>query len=57
VAPPRSPAAPGTLSTPPPLPLLQGVWTRHFLVEKVASLPGLRARLEAGAKVADVGCG
>ncbi|KAI8469833.1 MAG: S-adenosyl-L-methionine-dependent methyltransferase [Monoraphidium minutum] len=34
-----------------------GVWTRHFLVSKVAMLPGLKARLEAGAKVADVGCG
>ncbi|KIY98155.1 methyltransferase type 12 [Monoraphidium neglectum] len=34
-----------------------GVWTRHFLVSKVSSLPGLRERLEAGAQVADVGCG
>lgn len=34
-----------------------GVWTRHFLLERVSSLPGLRPRLEAGAKVADVGCG
>ncbi|GBF93911.1 transcriptional regulator [Raphidocelis subcapitata] len=34
-----------------------GVWTRHFLVEKVSSLPGLLPKLKAGAKVADVGCG
>lgn len=34
-----------------------GVWTRHFLVEKVSSLPGLLEKLERGAKVADVGCG
>lgn len=34
-----------------------GVWTRHFLVSRVSSIPGLLPRLEAGAKVADVGCG
>jgi len=33
-------------------------WLRHFLVPGViGAVPGLRERLEAGARVADVGCG
>jgi SAM-dependent methyltransferase len=33
-------------------------WLRHFLVPAViGAVPGLRERLEAGARVADVGCG
>ena len=33
-------------------------WVRHFLVPQVIDpIPGLRARLESGARVADVGCG
>lgn len=33
-------------------------WLRHFLVPAViGAVPGLRERLEAGAEVADVGCG
>jgi 2-polyprenyl-3-methyl-5-hydroxy-6-metoxy-1,4-benzoquinol methylase len=34
-----------------------GVWLRHCLVDKISSVPGLKEKLEAGAMVADVGCG
>ena len=35
-----------------------GVWMRHFLVERLRTLPGdFPKKLESGCKVADVGCG
>lgn len=34
-----------------------GVWTRHYLADSLAKLPGMKAKLEAGIKIADVGCG
>lgn len=34
-----------------------GVWTRHFLAERLAALPGMKDDLEAGIKIADIGCG
>lgn len=33
------------------------MWLRHFLVERLRSIPGLGAKLDAGCAVADVGCG
>jgi 2-polyprenyl-3-methyl-5-hydroxy-6-metoxy-1,4-benzoquinol methylase len=34
-----------------------GVWPRHCLAERLAALPGMKEKLEAGIKIADVGCG
>lgn len=34
-----------------------GVWPRHCLADRLASLPGMKEKLEAGIKIADVGCG
>jgi 2-polyprenyl-3-methyl-5-hydroxy-6-metoxy-1,4-benzoquinol methylase len=33
------------------------VWIRHSLVACLCRVPGLQEKLEAGCKVADVGCG
>ena len=34
-----------------------GVWPRHCLADRLASLPGMKEKLETGIKIADVGCG
>ena len=35
-----------------------GTWIRHFLVERISKhMPDMHAKLQAGIKVADVGCG
>ena len=34
-----------------------GVWPRHCLADRLASLPGMKEKLDTGIKVADVGCG
>lgn len=34
-----------------------GTWLRHCLVDRLCSIPGVKAKLEAGCAVADVGCG
>ncbi len=35
-----------------------GTWTRHFLVDRITEhMPDMHAKLQAGIKVADVGCG
>jgi hypothetical protein len=34
-----------------------GVWPRHCLADRLASLSGMKEKLEIGIKIADVGCG
>ena len=35
-----------------------GTWVRHFLVQRISErMPEMHAKLLAGIKVADVGCG
>mmetsp|Transcript_1725 Transcript_1725/g.5015 ORF Transcript_1725/g.5015 Transcript_1725/m.5015 type:complete len:369 (-) Transcript_1725:310-1416(-) len=34
-----------------------GVWTRHYLVNSLRAVPGMEEKLNAGIKIADVGCG
>ena len=34
-----------------------GVWPRHCLADRLGALPGMKEKLEAGIKIADVGCG